>query len=284
MVLRVFRDHCEPLLRNSPGARDLNKARAASKPPTLIQQENSMNRKMILVGLAAVSLAASAAPASAQGFTVGVGFGDGWYGGPSVGVGFGTPGWGYDDWRYGSYAAAPCTCGTYRSARIAPRYRYSSYAYDNDYAYYPYDDYYYGGNSYASVGFGWSDDGWRGRRFRDRDRFSREDRVRVSTRDFSNRDFRNGREEFRDRRGMSRASVRTSETRTMTRGGGEIRGGGNAEFRGGANAEVRGGGNAEFRGGANAGARGDMGGSMGRGGGNATIGAGGNGRRGGDNR
>src|SRR5262245_58753089 len=89
-------------------------------PPTPIEQENSMNRKMILVGLAAASLAASAAPASAQGVSVGVGFGDGWYGGPTVGVGFGAPGWGYDDWRYGSYAAAPCTCGTYRSARVAP--------------------------------------------------------------------------------------------------------------------------------------------------------------------
>jgi hypothetical protein len=234
-----------------------------------------MNRKMILVGLAAVSLAASAAPASAQGVSVGVGFGDGWYGGPTVGVGFGSPSWGYDDWGYGAYAAAPCTCATrYRSAVVAPRYRtyaYGGYPYEYDYASYPYDDYY--GGSYASVGFGWSDDGFRGRRFRDRDRdrFTREDRVRVSNRDFSNRDFRNGREEFRDRRGISRASVRTSETRNMTRSGGEIRGGVNAEFRGGANAEVRGG------------ARGEMRGSAGRGNGAATIGAG-SGRRGGDNR
>jgi len=249
--------------------------RGGRLPPTLIEQENSMNRKMILVGLAAVSLAASAAPASAQGFSVGVGFGDydygGWYGDygyyrPGVSIGFGTPA--YDDWRYGSYAAAPCSCATrYRTTRVAPGYRsyaYGEYPNDYDYAYYPYDDYY--GGSYASVGFGFSDDG---RRFRDRDRnrFTREDRVRVG-----NRDFRNGREEFRDRDRISRASTRTSETRTMTRGG--------AEFRGGANGDVRGGGNAEFRGGA----RGEMGGSAGRGNGAATIGAGGGGRRGGDYR
>src|SRR5882724_10550830 len=140
-----------------------------------------MNRKMVLTGLAAVTLAAaSAAPAGAQGF--------------GVSVGFGAPGWGYDNWNYGSYAAAPCTCATrYRTERVAPSYRYSSstyggYPYDSDYAYYPYDDSY--GGTYASVGFGWSDDGWRGRRWRDRDRdrFTREDRVRVS-----NRDFRDGR-------------------------------------------------------------------------------------------
>jgi len=191
-----------------------------------------MNRKMILVGLAAVSLAVSAAPASAQGFSVGVGFGNydygGWYGDygyyrPGVSIGFGTPA--YDDWRYGSYAAAPCSCATrYRTTRVAPGYRsyaYGEYPNDYDYAYYPYDDYY--GGSYASVGFGFSDDG---RRFRDRDRnrFTREDRVRVG-----NRDFRNGREEFRDRDRISRASTRTSETRTMTRGGAEFRGGANGD-------------------------------------------------------
>jgi len=260
-----------------------------------------MNRKMVLAGLAAVALAATAAPASAQGFTVGVGdYGyNGWYGdygysrpGVGVSVGFGAPAWGYDDWSYNSYAAAPCTCGTtYRSARVAPRYRsyaYGEYPYDNDYAYY---DGYYGG-SYASVGFGWSDDNWRGRRWRDRDRFTREDRVRVSNREFRDgrdefRDrgrreglqVRGSREEFRDRGGMSRASVRTSETRTMSRGGGEFRGGANTEFRGGTNAEIRGGANTEIRGGA----RGEVGGSA-RGGGMATTGSGGNGRRGGDNR
>jgi hypothetical protein len=240
-----------------------------------------MNRKMVLVGLAAATLAASAAPAGAQGISVGVGFGDygydGWRGdygyyGPGVSVGVGAPGWGYNDWSYGSYAAAPCTCGTrYRSARIAPRYRSSTYAYggypydyDYDYAYYPYDQY-YGGN--YSVGFGWSDDGWRGGRVRDRDRFSREDRVRVGT-----RDFRGGREEFRDRDRISRTSVRMNESRTTTRRG--------AEFRGGANGDVRAGANAEFRGGA----RGEAGGAAVRGGGAATMGAGGGGRRGGDNR
>jgi hypothetical protein len=82
-----------------------------------------MNRKMVLTGLAAVTLAAaSAAPAGAQGF--------------GVGVGFGAPRWGYDDQSYGSYAAAPCTCATrYRTTRVAPRYRDSSYAYGG----YPYD-------------------------------------------------------------------------------------------------------------------------------------------------
>ena len=247
-----------------------------------------MNRKMILAGLAAATLAASAAPAGAQTFGVGVGFGDYGYGGwngdygyrPGVGVsvGFGAPGWGYDDWSYGSYAAAPCTCATrYRTSRVAPRYGYSSnayagYSYDNDYAYYPYNDYY--GGTYASVGLGWSDDGWRGRRWRDRDRFTREDRVRVSSRDFRNgRDeFRvRGRENFRERDGISRASARTSETRTMTRGGGEFRAGTNGDMRGPANAEFRGG------------ARGEINSSAGRGSG-ATSGAGGGGRRGGDNR
>lgn len=249
-----------------------------------------MNRKLVLAGLAAVTVAASAAPAAAQGFTVGVGFGDygynGWYGDYGYsrpGVSLGTPGWGYDDWSYGSYAAAPCTCATgYRTTRVAPRYRtYANggYPYEYDYASYPYDDYY--GGTYASVGFGWSDDGWRGRRWRDRDRFTNEDRVRVSNRDFSDgREFRDrggraefrtgaGREEFRTRNGINRASVRTSESRTMTRGGGEFRGGANAR-----------GANAEFRGGA----RGEIGGSAVRGGGSATIGAGNGGRRGGDNR
>jgi hypothetical protein len=155
---------------------------------------------------------------------------------------------------------------------------------DSDYAYYPYDSY---GGTYASVGFGWSDDGWRGRRWSngDRDRFTRQDRVRVSNRDFgdgrdevrhrgSRGEFRarGGREEFRDRGGISRASVRSSETRSMTRDGGE--------FRGGANGDIRGGANAEFRGGA----RGEIGGSAGRGGGSAIGAGGGGGRRGGDNR
>jgi hypothetical protein len=242
-----------------------------------------MNRKMVLAGLAAASVAASAAPAVAQSFSVGVGFGDygynGWYGdydyyrpSPRISVGFGTPDWGYNDWSYGSYAAAPCTCTTgYRTTRVAPRYRtnaYGGYPYDDSYAY-SYDDNYYGG-TYASVGFGWSDDGWRGRGWRDRDRFSREDRVRVSNRDFrGGREFRDrgGREEMRirsrdesrDRGGISRTSMRTSETRSMTRGGGEFRGSANAEFRGGS--------------------RGEISRSTARGAGNATVGTGGGGRR-----
>jgi len=242
---------------------------------------------MVLAGLAAVTLAASAAPASAQGFGVGVGFGDYGYGGwdygysrPGVGVsvGFGAPAWGYDDWSYNSYAAAPCTCGTrYRSARIAPRYRSSSYAYSEypyeyGYASYPYDDYYYGG-TYASVGFGWSDNDWRGRRGRDRDRFTRTDRVRVSNREFrdgrDNFQVRNGRVEFRNRGELSRASMRTSETRTMNSGSAEIRGGANAEFRGSTSGR--------------GGARGEISGST-RSSGAATVGAGNSGRRGRDNR
>jgi hypothetical protein len=241
--------------------------------------------KIVLTGLVALTLAASAAPASAQGFSVGVGFGDGWYGnrgyyGQSVSVGFGAPTWGYDDWGYASYAAAPCTCGTrYRSVRVAPRYRSSTYAwggypddYEYSYASYPYNDYYYGG-SYASVGFGWSDDGVRGRRsWRDRDRFdrvSREDRVHISNREtrFNDREIRGGREDFRDRSGMSRASM-GGESRTTVRGGGELRGGTTSEFRGGAKAEIRGtsgrgggelrsGAGTEFRGGASGARRGD---------------------------
>jgi hypothetical protein len=251
-----------------------------------------MNRKMVLGGLAALTLAASAAPATAQGFSVGVGFGDygydGWSGDygyyrPGVSIGFGAPGWGYDNWSYGSYAAAPCTCGTsYRTTRVAPRYRsyaYGEYPSDYDYAYYPYDDYYYGG-SYASVGLGWSDNGWRGGRLRDRDRdrdrFTREDRVRVGERDFRSgrNEFRdrNGREEFRDRGGLNRAAVRTSETRSMTRGSGE--------FRGSVNGDIRAGANAEFRGGT----RSEIGGSARRGGAAAATGTRGSGRRGGDNR
>ena len=233
-----------------------------------------MNRKIVLTGLAALTLAASAVPASAQGFSVGVGFGDGWYGdygyyGPGVSVGFGAPAWGYDNWGYGAYAAAPCTCGTgYRSVGVAPRYR--SYAwggypndYDYNYASYPYNDYYYGG-SYASVGFGWSDDDWRRRSWRDGRRFSREDRVRINNRDtrFSDREIRGGREDFGDRGRMSRAAV-SGESRTTTRGGGEVRGGARSEIRGGANTELRGGTNpADFsaRSGANTESRAGTGG------------------------
>jgi hypothetical protein len=119
-----------------------------------------MNRKIILIGLAALMVAASAAPASAQArrgsdiyisspSDYGGSYGDyAYYGaGGGVSVGLGAPAWGYGNWGYGAYAAAPCNCTTpYRSARIAPRYRSSSWGgYSSDYAYYPYDDYYYGG-------------------------------------------------------------------------------------------------------------------------------------------
>jgi len=108
-----------------------------------------MNRKLLLTGLATLMLAGSAAPASAQArrgsdIYISGGYG-GWYGdygysGPGFGVsvGFGIPGWGYDNWGYGAYAAAPCTCGTsYRSVRVTPQYRYSGYAS----ARYPHDNY-----------------------------------------------------------------------------------------------------------------------------------------------
>jgi hypothetical protein len=188
-----------------------------------------MKQKIVLTGLATLMLAASAAPASAQArrgsdiYISGPSDYGGWYGdyaysGPNVGLG--APG-------FGPYAAAPCTCTTpYRSARIAPRYRYSSRGgYSNDYAYYPYDDYYYGG-SYASVGFGWSDDDWAGRGISGNgnrvDRFSREDRGR-----------------FNDRSRTSAGSF-AAESRTTVRAGADTRGDTRSEFRGAANAEVRG--------------------------------------------
>jgi hypothetical protein len=236
-----------------------------------------MNRKIVLTGLAALMLAGSAAPAAAQArrgsdIYISSDYG-GWYGdygyyGPGVGVsvGFGAPAW-----DYGAYAAAPCTCGTsYRSVRVAPRYRASTYAwggypygYDYGYAAYPYDDYYYGGGNYASVGFGWSNDDWRRRSLRDErrfDRFSREDRVRFNDREtrFNDREIRGGREDFRDRNRVSRASV-NAESRTMTRGGAEVRGGANTEFRDNPadfsvrnNAETRNSGGTEVRAGASA--------------------------------
>jgi hypothetical protein len=268
-------------MRNAPviGPSHKRKRRAYVRCCQGLSTENSiMNRKIVLAGLAAVTLAASAAPAAAQGVSVGVGFGDygydGWYG-PGFGVSVGGPAWGYDNWGYGSYAAAPCTCGTrYRSARVAPGYRYSSYAYGgypyDDYASYPYDDYYYGG-SYASVGLGWSDDGWRNRRtWRNGDRFSREDRVRFRDRDtrVSNTEFR-GNTEFRDRREDFRNGSRMSRA-SMGESRATVRGGANAEFRGGANAEFRGGANGQISGG--------------RGNGAATIGAGAGERRGRDSR
>lgn len=155
-----------------------------------------MNRIIAIGTLAALAVATASLPASAQGghrsyhdgwawsgdrgwgdggfgigvgvgpVGVGVGFGDYAYGEPGVGVSIGT---GYDDRRYRSYAAAPgygCSCtNNYRSSAYAPRYRSSSYAWGGDYGY---RDYGYAGgydDSYATVGFGWSDDGWRSRRY-----------------------------------------------------------------------------------------------------------------------
>jgi hypothetical protein len=205
----------------------------------MLTMENNMKQKIVLTGLAALMLTASAVPASAQarrGSDIYISspsdYG-GWYGdyaqyGPGIGVsvGVGAPGWADDNWAYGAYAAAPCACGTtYRSARIAPRYRSSGWgSYSNDYAYYPYDDYYYGG-TYASVGVGWSDDGWRSRRtWRDGDRFDRsrrDDRVRSSD------------------RSRTTGDSFVAQSRTTVRGGADTRGA-RSEFRGGVNAEIGG--------------------------------------------
>jgi len=237
-----------------------------------------MNRKIVMAALAALAVPASSAPALAQwggpGFSVGVGFGDnGWNGGyygdygysrrPGVGVsvGFGSSGWGYDDGYYGSYAAAPsygCSCANrYRTTRVAPRYG-SSYAYGSYPSDYTYDDNYYGGSyggSYASVGFGWNDDGWRNRRIRRDDRrsvrFDRGDRVRADV-------------SFGDRERRTEFSGRT---------GGDVRVRGNGEFRSGMGGEIRARGNGEVRS--------EIRGTSGRGNGMAMR-AGSNSRRGGD--
>jgi len=128
-----------------------------------------------LAALAALTVAASAGPASAQvyhrdydnwgwgpGVSIGVGFG-----GPRVGVSFGS---GYYDDGYASpyyYRSSYAPRYRYSSYADAPGYRYSSYAYepeygDSDYGYA--GDYYDGGD--ATVGFGWSDNGARYRRSR----------------------------------------------------------------------------------------------------------------------
>jgi len=213
-----------------------------------------MNRKIVIAAMAALTAAATVTPAMAQsghrsgwnsgpgfGFSVGVGdygWNDGYYDygyrpGVGVSVGVGSPGWGYDDWNYGSYAAAPaygCSCANrYRTARVAPGYRTSSYAWGGDAYDYDYDSYYYRSNpGYASVGFGWNGDD---RRF---DRSRRVDRVRVRDRDFSG--------DFRETRGTGSTRVRFSErtggeSRVRTGIGGEVRGG---EVRGSASGEVRG--------------------------------------------
>ena len=257
-----------------------------------------MNRKIVMAALAALTVAATTAPALAQGpdrsswggpeFAVGVGFGDyGWndryydnayYRRPGVGVsvGVGSPGWGSDDWNYSSYAAAPtygCSCANrYRTTRVAPRYRSSDYAwggYPNDYAY---DDNYYGGyygGGYASANFGWNDDGWASRRtWRDDDRrfdrFSREDRVRADV-------SVGGRETRGSRMNRTAFSERTSGEARLTRG--------NGDFRGGTSGEIRARGSVESRGGAS----GEIRGTVGRGGGAAMrAGSSSGGRRGGD--
>jgi len=268
----------------------------------MLAKENSMNRKIVMATLAALAVAATTAPASAQrgdrwggpGFAVGVGFGDsgwndyGYYRQPGVGVsvGFGSPGWGYDDWNYSSYAAAPsygCSCANrFRTARIAPRYRSSSYAwggYPSDYAYA--DDSYYGGyygGGYASANFGWTDDSWGRRRS-----FSRGDRVRaaVSVGDRDDRisrgdrvraDVSVGSREMRGSR-MNRTafSERTSGEARVTRGSGEFRGGTSGEIRARGDVESRGGTSGEIRG------------TVGRSGGAAVrAGSSSGGRRGGD--
>lgn len=205
-----------------------------------------MNRKIVIAAMAALTVAATAAPASAQryrswdnwggpgvGFSVGVGnygwndYGYNDYGyrpGVGVSVGFGSPY--YDDWNYSSYAAAPgygCSCANrYRTARVAPGYRDSSYAWGG----YPsdYDSYYYSSSpGYASVGFGWNGDD---RRF---DRSRRVDRVRVRDRDFSG--------DFRETRGTANTRVRFSE---RTGGESRVRAGVSGEVRGGVSGEVRG--------------------------------------------
>ena len=234
----------------------------------MLVKENSMNRKIVMAALATLTVAATTAPALAQGparsswggpgFGVGVGFGDsGWNDryydrrrpGVGVSVGVGSPGWGYDDWNYSSYAAPTygCSCANrYRTTRIAPRYRSSDYAwggYPNNYAY---DDNYYGGyygGGYASVGFGWNDEDWRSRRtLRDDDRrFGREDRVRA--------DVSVGGRDARDRR-MNRTafSERTGGETRLTRGSGEFRGGASGEIRARGGVESRGGASGEIRG------------------------------------
>jgi len=181
-----------------------------------------MNRKFALAALAALTVAGSVVPALAferhrgffggPGVSVGLGFGDyrsrsdwdrGYYApGAAVSVGFAGPGWGYDDWGSTSYVAASdytCPCATrYRTTRLAPRYRYSSYAwggYPYEDAYYSNDGYYggdYYGGGYASLGFGYSDEGWNRRGMergygRRSERFG--GRMTVENRDFRNRDL-----------------------------------------------------------------------------------------------
>ncbi len=189
-------------------------------------------RKYVFGSLAAVSLIALAAPASARDWH----HGGHWGGGPSFGVsvGFGGPAYGYADYGYadygwdngyyGAYAAAPaCTCGSasygsyptggyvYESGSYPSSYGYS-YGYAPGYAY-GYEQDYYGG------GFGVSAS------FRDDRREFREGR----------RDYREGRE-LREERGI--------RTRTSLRDRGEVNEGVNirtrSSLRGSANLGERG--------------------------------------------
>jgi hypothetical protein len=102
-----------------------------------------MDRKIVFAGLATLTLAASAAPAAAQGW-IGAGFDHSGYSGR-----YGSR------WSYSSYASGPLTCATpYRSARAALRGRNSGFylvgsRYDTD------------DRAYASTGFGWQDSDWR---------------------------------------------------------------------------------------------------------------------------
>ena len=192
-----------------------------------------MNRKIVIAATAALTIAASAAPAMAQGghrsFHTGWGWGGWGWGGPSFGLsvgfgdygwgsdyaygGFGYPSWGYDDWNYGAYAAAPaygCSCANrFRTARVWPRYR-SSFAFGG----YPYD---YAYTSSPSASFGVT---LRGHRF---NRSRHLGRIRVSDRDFTS-----GRREMR---GAGLTRERFSE-RASVRGTGDVRGSASGEIRG----------------------------------------------------
>ena len=262
-----------------------------------------MNRKIAIGTLAALAVATATLPASAQGghrsyhdgwawsgdregrdggFGIGVmigpvavGVGDYAYDEPGVGVSVGT---GYDDWRYRSYAAAPsygCSCANnYRSSAYAPRYRSSSYAWNGDYES---RDYGYArgyDNGYASVGFGWSDDDRRSRRYSrgDYDRSYRSvsrSSTRVSARggiDNGSRDVGN-RRRINDRQ-MERTNMRATTTTTNARGTRESFGarmGANNENRGGTT--MRSEGNQNMRSGARSttGASGNVSGTVGAG-------------------
>jgi hypothetical protein len=249
-----------------------------------------MNRKIAIGVLASLAVAAAALPASAQGghrsyhdgwawsgdrdwgdgafgigvgvgpVGVGVGFGDYAYDEPGVGVSIGT---GYDDRRYRSYAAASgygCSCANnYRSSAYAPRYRSSSYAWGGDYGY---RDYGYAGgydDSYGTVGFGWSDDRSRSRRYSrgdyDRSYRSASHRsTRLSAREsIDSRTSAANRSRVSDRAmERTRATTTTTSARSRTREDiGRRMGANNGEVRG--DATMRSEGNQNMRSGARSG-------------------------------